>query len=153
VLTVKSVLDPHVINKLKDSLKCFWLFLVALLSTNHKCTHTCLLLLRRKRCEADRFLSLFMFFYMILLLLFTYVYCMYEESVLGGNHPHRWKLCKLRSRTLDLYPMARERAAVIFQRTARRPPSSPWNFAISPPPYFPRSLEPCSAPILPRFAK
>jgi hypothetical protein len=25
---------------------------VALLSTNHKCTHHCLLLLRRKRCEA-----------------------------------------------------------------------------------------------------
>jgi hypothetical protein len=35
VLTVKSGLDPHMINKLKDGFKSlFWLFLVALLSTN-----------------------------------------------------------------------------------------------------------------------
>jgi hypothetical protein len=44
VLTVKSGLDPHMINR-------FCLVLVALLSTNHKCTHPCLLLLRSKRCE------------------------------------------------------------------------------------------------------
>ena len=51
VLTVKSNLDPHMINKLKDGFKSFfWLFLVALLSTNHKCTHPCLLLLRKRRC-------------------------------------------------------------------------------------------------------
>jgi hypothetical protein len=42
VLTVKSGLDPHMINKLKDGFKSlFWLFLVALLSTNHKCTYPC----------------------------------------------------------------------------------------------------------------
>jgi hypothetical protein len=51
VLTVKSGLDPHMINKHEDGLKSlFWLFLVALLSTNHKCTHPSLLLLRRRRC-------------------------------------------------------------------------------------------------------
>ena len=49
VLTVESGLDPHMINKLKDGYKShFGYFLVALLSTNHKCTHPCLLLLRRK---------------------------------------------------------------------------------------------------------
>ena len=49
VLTVKSGLDPHMINKFKDEFSIiFWLFLGALLSTNHKCTHPCLLLLRRK---------------------------------------------------------------------------------------------------------
>ena len=49
VLTVKSGLDPHMINLTwRWILIIFWLFLVALLSTNHKCTHPCLLLLRRK---------------------------------------------------------------------------------------------------------
>jgi hypothetical protein len=81
---------------------------VVLLSTNHKCTYPCLLLLRREgvkllkmmvlgvrspqsiacgvgafvsRIElynSDRFVSLFMLFYVILLLLFTFVYYMYE---------------------------------------------------------------------------
>ena len=50
VLTVKSGLDPHMINILKMDLNYFLVILVALLSTNHKCTHPCLLLLSRRRC-------------------------------------------------------------------------------------------------------
>jgi hypothetical protein len=80
---------------------------VALLSINHKCTHPCLLLLKRKRCEAveddgarraqpqliaygigvsvssielynsDRIVSFYVFI-RILLLLFNYVYYIYE---------------------------------------------------------------------------
>jgi hypothetical protein len=42
MLTVKSGLDPHMINILKVGLYfAFWLIFVALLSTNHKCTHPC----------------------------------------------------------------------------------------------------------------
>ena len=40
---------------LKIDLNHLWLFLVALLSTNHKCAHHCLLLLRRESwCEVFR---------------------------------------------------------------------------------------------------
>jgi hypothetical protein len=49
------------INILKDGLKIIsWLFLVALLSTNHKCTHLCLLLLRSKRCDDVKLLKMMM---------------------------------------------------------------------------------------------
>jgi hypothetical protein len=39
---VKSGLDPHMINELKDGLNLLSGYPVALLSTNHKCTHPCL---------------------------------------------------------------------------------------------------------------
>jgi hypothetical protein len=42
VLTVKSGLDPHMINELKDGLILLSVIPVALLSTKHKCTHPCL---------------------------------------------------------------------------------------------------------------
>jgi hypothetical protein len=43
VLTVKCGLDPHMMNELNDGFNiAFRLFFVALLSTNHKCTHPCL---------------------------------------------------------------------------------------------------------------
>jgi hypothetical protein len=43
VLMVKSSLDPHMVNELKDEFNiAFRLFSMALMSTNHRCTHPCL---------------------------------------------------------------------------------------------------------------
>jgi hypothetical protein len=47
---VKSGLDPHMINILKDGFNiAFRLLLVALLSTNHKCTQPCLNVAQKKK--------------------------------------------------------------------------------------------------------
>jgi hypothetical protein len=42
VITVKSGMEPHMINEHEDGFRsAFRLIFVALLSTNHKCTHPC----------------------------------------------------------------------------------------------------------------